>query len=425
MRSAKLRLRQSLPTPVLYFLFVSFVVNLIAVTCEVYSRYRLHLPFPYRTPVLGEPPAPDLLNFDPAFKHLHTAEFFSTRFPVPYMYPAAVAPLYSFFLGLPLRVRVFHCTIAVILLAAAISFGLYLWRNGLKWWRSALLGLGTLGLSYPALFELKQSNMEIFVCVLVAVGVLLFFQARFHWAAVCFGLAIAMKIFPFVYLGLFFSRRRYGAIGTAVVVAIVATLCSLAYLGPSITTAWHGVSNDLHYYQQTVPTVMREEIGYDHTLFALLKRVIHQLLYRHISGDRYDSLLRYYMPLVGVFGLLLYFLRIRHLPTVNQVLCLAIASILLPPTSYDYTLLHIYTPWALLVLFALSNNDRRTKGLTLAFICLALATSIETELIFHARSLGGQFKALVLLALFGIALRFPFKELADHSIEPSKTAAHA
>lgn len=415
----------SLPGPVWLFLIVSFALNLIGVACEVYARYHLRLLFPYSTPVLNEKPAPDLVNYAPQFDHLHTLQFFSTGFPVPYMYPAPVAPFYSFFLALPMRVRVFHGTVVALVLLAAIGFGWYIWRRGLPLWQASLISVGSLLLSYPALFEWKQCNMEIFVCLFVAGGVWFFARKHFYWSAVCLGVAIGMKLFPFVYLGLFLAQKRYKPMFVALGVALVLTLASLAYLGPTIPAAWHGVSADLRFYQQTVPTVMREQIGYDHSLFALVKRSVHMVVDRSNMNPHFDRFLHFYMPVIGIAGLLAYFLRIRKLPFANQVLSLSVASILLPPTSYDYTLLHLYVPWAILVLYAVFANRDRPPGLRMAFLCLAVSTSIQTELIFHQRTLEGQIKALALTALFLIALSYPFAEGPHKDSPNSGTIANA
>ena len=72
----------------------------------------------------------------------------------------------------------------------------------------------------------------------------------------------------------------------------------------------------------------------------------------------------------------LYFKRIFKLPLLNQVLSLTICSILLPPVSHDYTLIQMYAPWAIV------HADYRYAG---------------------------QFKALVLLVLLLLALRFPLE----------------
>jgi hypothetical protein len=119
--------------------------------------------------------------------------------------------------------------------------------------------------------------------------------------------------------------------------------------------------------------------------------------------------------LVGALaGLILYLLKIRHLPLINQVLCLCIASILLPPVSYDYTLMHLYIPWAMLVLFAQEQwaSRRSVAGLTAALALLAFLFAPESEMICQSVRFGGQLKAIALMALLVVSLKYPFSNLS-------------
>jgi hypothetical protein len=109
------------------------------------------------------------------------------------------------------------------------------------------------------------------------------------------------------------------------------------------------------------------------------------------------------------------------MPPVNQLLFLTIACITLPPTSYDYTLLHLYTPWVMLVFIAVAawRNDLPTpRGLWPAFLCFILLLSPQNEIIFHGERLEGQIKCLALVALAIVALRYPFP--AQLAVSPSK-----
>jgi len=123
-------------------------------------------------------------------------------------------------------------------------------------------------------------------------------------------------------------------------------------------------------------------------------------------------ILTFYLAVAALTGLTLYFVRIRHLPIINQVLCLCVAAILLPPVSYDYTLMNLYIPWAMLVLFAQDQDraKRSVPGLMAAFICLAFLVSPETEFIFRGQGFAGQVKAGALVLLMYIALKYPFAE---------------
>lgn len=145
------------------------------------------------------------------------------------------------------------------------------------------------------------------------------------------------------------------------------------------------------------------ETGLDHSAFGFIKVAAS----RHFHGYMPGSLLSAYLLTAACLGILLYFLVIRKLPLLNQILSLCILSILLPPTSHDYTLLHLYVPFGLLVvyMFQLRQQGQRGDGLTAAFLCFGILLSAESELIWHGLGRSGQLKALTLTVLLVIALR--------------------
>jgi hypothetical protein len=325
------------------------------------------------------------------------------------MYPAPVAPLYGLVYWLGGRVLYFEISLVAVMLAVAALFAFSLRRQGTSLARSILIPAGALVLSYPAAFELRQGNMELFVFLLIALGVWMFVRGNLHTAAVCIGIAGAMKIFPFVYLGLYLARRRYLPLVTAAVTTVLVTVLSLRYLNPSVSVAWHGIQAGLAAYQERTAAFLFVQTSYDHSLFALVK-----LFLTHVHANHREvaspGLIRMYLATVALGGIVLFFTRIVRLPLINQVLCLSVASILLPPVSFDYTLINLYVPWALLVLFALRHEGIRTPGLAGVFLWLAVTTSIETEFIHNAASLGGQIKAVTLCALMLFALVYPFED---------------
>ena len=77
--------------------------------------------------------------------------------------------------------------------------------------------------------------------------------------------------------------------------------------------------------------------------------------------------------------------------------------------SHDYTLLHLYTPFVLLVLGVLAEHpDHRRRTIEAALLaCFLLLFSSENYLILHSLRFAGQVKAVVLILLFVIALRCP------------------
>jgi len=398
---------RALPRPLQIFLGVSLGLLACALTAEIVSRYVLHLGFPYRSPLLFEH-FPDVITLRDRFQYFHTLQFFTDEDDALCMYPAPVAVLYRLlFCFQPHDLGVYLSFGVLSFLAAAILFGRALIHRGSNVGATVLLLSIAFFTAYPLWFVLKQANMEIFVWVILAVGIWCFFSKRGYSAAACFGIAGAMKIFPFVYLGLFLARRQYRQCLFALAASVAVTISSLWLVYPHILISWHLTNEMVARFRQIVALHVFPQSSFDHSLFGLLKRMLRPLPPPAVLGH----ILTIYLGVAALTGLALYIFRIRKLPVANQLLCLSVASILLPPTSFDYTLLHLYAPWALLILcaFQAKNLHKRIPGLTAAFVCFAILLVPETELIWHTHSYAGQVKALVLCVLFAVGLRYPFQ----------------
>jgi len=411
--TARATIRQStgfrLPHVLRVFLAVDLVLLSFAFLCEIVSRFGLHLGYPYRSPLLSER-FPDLVTLRTRFTYLHTLKFFTDTQQPRCMYPAPVIAAYSFFyLFKPYDLVAFLLFAILSFSIAAFFFGRALIRRGLATRSTVLLVSIALLTAYPLWFTCNQANMEICVWVLLSLGVFFFLKGRGYAAGALFGIAGAMKIFPFVYLGLLLARRQYRQVLFAFVAAAAVTLPALWLAYPHLLESWRLTNASVAYYRPLIMLHVFPQTSFDHSLFGLIKICLHPLPPPSVL----DPILTACLAACALGGLLLYILRIRHLPIINQVLCLCVASILFPPTSFDYTLMQLYAPWALLAFFAIQPQDdsRSIPGLKAAFICFAILFVPETEFIvrWHTPySLGGQIKALTLIVLFIIGLRYPF-----------------
>jgi hypothetical protein len=399
------------------FVKVEFLLAFVCVLVERFCKYVLHLhepydyPFPTRLATFW-----DFLLYRNRFQHFHHPDFFTVDPAMTFLYPAPMAVLYEIFFRFhAAALAVFLSFIAGSFLVTGILLGRAMLRRGVSTLKVGAFIAANLLLSYPMWFDFKQGNMEIGVWVVVALGVWAFCKGRGYSAAACFGIAGSMKIFPLVYLGLLLATRKYREVVFAGIAAIAATLISLWLVGSDIPETWRHIqagvalfrfSYMLHYHPG--------EIGFDHSAFSLVKCWLHR---RGIS-EIPSGVLNAYLAIAAIAGTALYFLRIRYLPLINQVLCLSVASILLPPVSYDYTLMHLYIPWAMLVLFAQDQwqSGRNVAGLTAVFIALAILVSPESEFIHHIDHVGGQIKALALIALMFLGLKYPFQREDDKAI---------
>lgn len=398
---------------------------LLAVLClgaESICRWGLHWGSPYDYPLLHtyymkvhrQIIFPDFHVFFDKFHFFHSKQFYTET--IQLSYPAPALLIYKVFL-IPLP----HPNAGA---GAVARFGLSLLVGMLLllfcWWRVLVeLGLtrrlalayivGTTVLSFPLWFELAQGNIEWVLWLMLTAAVLALCRGHIKTAAVLIGLAGSAKLFPIIYIGLFIPGRRYAGVGIVMLTACLSTVISLWLVCPDIPYSWHQTvlaltSFERHYMAGVRPL----EVGFDHSLFAIVKLA----LTASGSMPNPQKTLGVYLVTVACGGVVLFFLRIRRMPVINQVFCLAIAAILLPPVSYDYTLLHLYIGVALLSLFALYRGHVfpgvRAPGLVITFLVLAFVLSPESEIIWHGVRYAGQAKAVALLVLGYLCLRWPF-----------------
>ena len=411
---------RSLPPELQRFVMLVLVLVFACLLLEFCCSRFLHLGYPFNWPLMPRDVSFwDFEAYFDQFKRLHTAAFFQGTYIL--MYPAPVALCYWLFYAFQPHATV--CFLSFIVcssfLAAYFVVRALMRRNVPPGKAIGVVGL-TYILAYPFWFEFKQGNTEIVVWIVVSLGIFAFANKRTWTAAALFGVAGALKFYPLIYLGLLLSKKRYRECAFGCLVAVATIVVSLYALGPSIPVAWRGTQAGLALNRQAYMLVLRPtEFGFDHSLFGVVKVALafseHRLgLTPYLTDSVRSLMLSCYLALVGLLGTIAYFVRIRFLPFANQLLCLSIASILFPPVSFDYTLMHLYAPWVVLTLVAFQAQREKVsvRGLLAAFTLLAIAVSPLGEFILHHERVGGQLRAIVMLAIFVVGMWTPFEEAA-------------
>ena len=403
-----------LPRLLRLFLILSAALTALCAVSELLCHYFFHLTASvYIQPVFVGQSFLDFMCYHDNFPYLHTALFFSPKFSWPFSYPAAMVPLYAIFMAF--RPHELEVYLGVVLFLTILLLGLLdrqFQRMHLSSPTAKALAGGLLLLGYPFWFVFERANLEFLIFLLLAAGVIAFVKEKPLWAALCFGLAGSMKLFPIIYLGLLLSRRQYRALALGIATAALSTLLSLWFIGPTIPVAWRGIQNGITIFHDAFLLQPRPaEFGYDHSLYGFYRR-----FFPLPDPVTLAHALSLYMFTAAILGTALYFLRIRRLPVINQVLALAIAAILLPPASFDYTLIHLYVPLVMIFLLALDLRRQgrsawRIPGLQAIVAVLALLTSPQSELIWHGYRIASQFKCLLLVLLFVLALRYPIQPI--------------
>lgn len=408
---------RSLPPVLRRFTIATMLLSLLCVAvefvCRHLGRYGLNQ-LPYSSPTLVPKDAyADAWLFNKRFYHFHSSSFFAPQYGSAYMYPAPLGFFYRLFRFFP------HTTPAVLGFLLLIYLGLGIWlryvliERGLSNRAASLFSVVSVVFSYPLYFEFDRANMEIFVWGFAALGVLCFFRNRPWLAATLIGCAAACKGYPFIFLGLLFARKQYAQVAYSIALAVGINYFSLWALAGSISVGKIGVAAGIAQFRDSYILVRDSlSIGLDHSLFGFFKRFWPNLP----APPELGHLLTIYIAVAGLTACVLYLFFVMRLPAINQLIFLTTACLLLPPTSFDYTLLHLYTPWVVLVTTAVDCQNRGVavpRGVWPAMFCFIILLSPQNELIVHGVRVAAQVKCLALLALTYVALRLPLQRRTD------------
>lgn len=394
-----------LPYALWVFLVVSAVLTCAALLFSRITR-DLHWGLPYSFPYFFVPGQilSDFRFFWSKFDLFPRPEFYADKAGY-FMYPL---PLFFFLRVFFATGRPFILFVLFLFLISGVlvyAFARGMRSAGMNGRTTALFVSAATLLSYPMAFEYLRGNVEIFLFSISAFGIIAWWRKQPVLAAVLFGIAGACKVYPLVLVGLLFSERRWRAVLVAIATAVVVTLASAWAFGPTVhaALAWDGFQLGLF---QKRYAGMPSQLGYDHSFFALVKFVTlpwHPVL---------TALVPWYVRVAALTSLALYFVRIRQLPPLNQVLILSILSVTLPPVSYDYTLLAVYPPMVLLCMELARRAYTGVAPFPHALRYAVLFAIVLTPLSFltwYSNPHGAQLRTLSMIGMLWTALRYPIE----------------
>jgi hypothetical protein len=368
----------------------------------------------YNWDPLSDPLFGDLMEYPGTYKLLHSAAFFFNVAGKPWAYPmfspvayppfaaAVMAPMYAFPIPEVVYLVVSGAWIAVLVGWA----GRGLVRVGVAPATAVLMPLSLALISFPIERLVHQGNVEIVLWMFTAVGVLAFLRGHDDAAAVLWGLAAAMKLFPIVLLVLLLPRRKWRALVEGIATFVGATLWSLWWLGPSVRVAWAGTMVNVFRYQgaRTAEWTLRELVA-NHSLMEVAK--MGAMILRYPMGSLT-------LPYFGFGAVVLgaaFFGKLWKMPVANQVLGVSTFMVMFPPISYYHALVHMVAPLLLLGWIAMraERAGMRVKGLMgtmLLFVPLFAPFTVLTYPTVFVYC--GLVQALVLAVIFLCALEYPF-----------------
>jgi Glycosyltransferase family 87 len=333
---------------------------------------------------------------------------------IPYPYPVPSIYAFLFF------IRLFPNALAVYLLFAVLSFllatcifSLRIHQITSKRLPQIALWL-TLLMGFPLLFLLDRGNIEAVIWVLITLSIVAYTRDRMLTAALLLGLATSMKIFPGLLFLLFLAKRKYGAFALAIAATALFSIASLAGVGPSIRQAAADSSKSAQFLKDSYINV-RTVMQFDHSLFGAAKQAIYVYHHRDLSQLKaaITNTLPFYSVLIPLAVVLLYLVRIRHLPVLNQLASYLVLCVLLPYVSYEYTLVYIYLVWGIFLLFLLTDvvsgrvqiSNRAINAIMVS--CAVIFAPLSYIVFGRSFGLGGQIKTVFLIVVLWTVLKVP------------------
>jgi hypothetical protein len=372
-----------------------------------YVEFRMGFPAPHYNP-LGGARYEDLMEFPPVYRMLHTADFYeginTSRVTYPPLGMVLFAALYAS--GHP--IWTYLATAAVWLAACVWGMRRALMAQGIGGVTATLFPLTVALVSFPIAGLLQRGNIELFVWVSAGMGTWLFMRGREDAAAVFWGLAAAVKLYPIVLLGLLLPRGKWRAFAVGVGTFVGVTVASLAWLGPRVSVAWHGaVKNVFRYQGIRMGEWSLHEVAANHSVFGLAK------FFAMAVGLPLTKLTLPYYACGAALMSWAFFARLWRMPVANQLLAITAFMVALPPISYFYSLVHLYAAWVVLVFVAIraERNGVRVKGLEAVMaLMVGLFASFMLFTFPRVGLFGGLVQACLLVALWLCAVELPFGE---------------
>jgi len=198
--------------------------------------------------------------------------------------------------------------------------------------------------SYPFLFQLDRGNVEMMVFILMALF-LWAFQKNKAWAIIPLAAAIAMKLYPGVFLFLFLGKKQYRSFVFGSLLAIL-----FGFIGYLSISLWSGdtilniIGQNIHQMSLFTPMYAFSYMGFQHNhtlwgyvigLNGLIQKMTGSPLIEYGIASKLYAVLA-----IVLFLLVALFVVFARREQWRKIVALTGCMLVLPYTSFDYTLIN-------------------------------------------------------------------------------------
>lgn len=195
---------------------------------------------------------------------------------------------------------------------------------------------------YPVLFTIHTGNIEAWVFMLLATFMMLYHEKRYAWSTIPLSLAIAMKVFPAVFLVLLVADKRFKELIYTLVGVVIFTFIPLAIFQGGIFEGLSGYLERLRASQKLYVDLMIISTSGNHYGHSLMNAI------RVVMGEEFftakDHMHSYPIFTLIVFGFVSLYTVFVEKVLWRRVALMVVCMCLLPFTSTDYKLMHFYLP---------------------------------------------------------------------------------
>ncbi len=392
----------------LYYVIVVATLSLVAWQIIFIRGHFFSQGYPYGTFLFI--PATTLSDFtiyNDTFDFWLSTGFFKPTHPFSY-FPISAYLFLVFHYVFSVNVVYFYL-LCLLLSIGIMSFLLgYKLRYSTDKWLFWYVIMFTVITSYPFMFEIDRANIEGLIWVFLVCGVLFFIKEYFFMAGAMFAVVAAMKLYPIIFILLLLSKNRYKEFVASIFVLVILLVLPAYGLTGSVCETFSMIfSGQSSFIRGGSPSMHVNAIGFDHSLYSMVR---HTLFITQVSIEKQNVAI-YYSGFIVIFFIWLYFFKICQVPLINQTFALVISALLFPIISADYTLIHLYIPWGLFMVFlaydAESSGFTTKQALNILIPCAIIFTPQSYLIIEGIGGFGGQVKALVLLYLLIVVLKNP------------------
>ncbi len=224
-------------------------------------------------------------------------------------------------------------------------------------------------ISFPFLFVIDRGNIESWVFICTALFIYYFQKNKGIPACIFLSMAIAMKLFPAIFLILMVTEKKYKELAITIALALLISIISLLLFE-------NGFSNNLKFvlsgfdmgnfkYIQGDNNLLQRGIS----LFTLIKYIL--IKTNLINSVKISFVMSMYVKItIIVFGLIVAYIYFIEKTFWKKVTMIILPMLLFPHVSADYKLLYIF-----ILLYLFVNNEKKTRAdlfylLMLAFLLI-------------------------------------------------------